>query len=73
MNNTVFRKFMKNMRKHRNIKLVTREKKKELFSTIAKLLTYKVFHRTSISNRNEKNRNTYEQTCLFRTFNTGIK
>ena len=28
MNNTVCRKSMKNMRKHRNIKLVTREKRR---------------------------------------------
>ena len=38
-----------------------------------KILYYKVFHRTSISNRNKKNRDTYEQTCLFRSFNKKIE
>ena len=34
--------------------------KKELFSIRTKLSYYKVFHRTSISNRNEKNIYIYE-------------
>ena len=45
---------MENVRKHRDIKLVTSEKKKELFSIRTKLSYYKVFYRASISNRNEK-------------------
>ena len=45
---------MEKVRKHRNIKLVTTEKKKGLFSIRTKLSYYKVFHRTSISNGNEK-------------------
>ena len=36
--------------------------KKELFSIRTKLSYYKVFHRTSISNRNEKNIYIYEYT-----------
>ena len=39
--------------RHRDIKLVTKKKKKkELFSIRTKLSNYKVFHRKSISNRN---------------------
>ena len=48
------------MRKHRYVKLVTTKRRKKLFGVRTKLSYYKVFHRTRISNRNEKNRDTYE-------------
>ena len=44
---------MGNVRKHRDIKLITREKKKELSGVRTKF-----FHGDFISNKNEKNRNT---------------
>ena len=73
MNNEVFGKTLENMRKHRDIKLVTTEKRRN------HLVSEPNYHTTTFSTENllaieiKKNRDIYEQTCLFRTFNTRIK
>ena len=58
MNNSGFGKIMENMREDRHL-ICHNRKKGELFSIRNKLSYNKVFHRKSISNRNEKNRDTY--------------
>ena len=52
------------MRKHREIKLVTRERRNYLVSQ-----PYKVFYRKFISNRNGKNANTNKKAYLFKFVN----
>ena len=52
MNNEAFKKNMEKLRKHRNIKIVTKNKK--LFGVRTNISYYQVFHGEFISNRNEK-------------------
>ena len=62
MNNAVSRKTMENVRKHRDIKLVRTERRRNYLVSEPNYHTTKnIFHRTSVSNRNEKNKtNIYE-------------
>ena len=60
MNHEFFGKTMENVRKHRNIKLITTESRRSYLVSEQNYHTAKFFHRTFISNRNEKNSNMNE-------------
>ena len=66
MNSAVFGKTTENVRKHRNIKLVTTERRINYLVYQRNYHTIKDFHRKSISNRNEKNSNINEYAYLFK-------
>ena len=68
MKNGVFGKSKENVRKHRHIKIVVTERRRNC------LLSEHLFaHRKSISNKNENNWNTYEKICLLNPLITRIK
>ena len=54
MNNSVFGKTMENVRKHRDIKLVTTEEKRIKFVSEPNSHTTKHFFRKFVGHRNEK-------------------
>ena len=60
INNVVLGKTLENVRKQRDIKLVTTERRRNYLVSESNYHTTKFFHRTSVSSSNEKARNTYE-------------
>ena len=66
MNNTIFGKIMENVRQHKNIKLVTINKRINYLVSETNYHTKKYFFRKFISNRNEKNKIKNEQASISR-------
>ena len=60
MNNAIFGRTMENVGKHRRIKLVTTEWRRSYLVSEPNYHTKNFFHTKFVSNRNEKNSNTYE-------------
>ena len=60
INNAVFGNTMENVGRHRDIKLVTTGKRRDCLVPEINYHTIKFFCRISISNRNDKNPDTYE-------------
>ena len=60
MNNVFFEKTMENVRKHRYIKLVTTERKRNYLGSTPNYHTTKFFTENVLSNRNDKNSNVNE-------------
>ena len=77
MNNEDFEKTMENVRKHRDIKPVITERKSNYLVSEPNFYVRKFFREhllaIEMKKKTKKNRDIYEQACLFRTFNTRIK
>ena len=73
MNNPVFWKTKENVRKHRDIKLVTTERRRNYLVSEPSYPTPKFFTENPLAIEIKKKKDTYELTCLFKTFNTEIK
>ena len=68
MNNAVFGKTMKNLRKHRDIKLVTTNNRRNHLVSEPNHQTKMVF-RKSLKNRNERNKSKNEKASISRLIN----
>ena len=74
--NAVFEKTAENVIKHRDIKLVTTEKRKNYLVSEPNYHTAKFYAENLLAiemKEKKKNRVIYEETCPFRTVNTRIK
>ena len=68
-----FGKSMDNVRKYRHIKLVTTERRRNYLVSEPNYHTTKLFTEHLLAIEIKRNADTYEQTCLFRTFINRIK
>ena len=73
MNNAVFGKTMENVGKYRNIKLVTRERRRNYLVSEPNYHTTKFFTENLLAIEMKKNSNINEQVCLFRFINIRSK
>ena len=62
-----------NVRKHREIKLLTTGKREKLFGIIARPSYKNIFSEVKLATEMKKISNTHEKTCLFRTSNPRSK
>ena len=73
INNAVFGKTMENGRNDEDIKLVTKEWRRNYLVSEPNYHFTKFFTDILLAIKMKKNRDAYEEACLFRTFNTRIK
>ena len=73
MNNIVFGKIMKKVRKIRDVKLATTERRRNYLFLQPNYYSTKFFTENLLAIEMKKNRDTYEYTSPFWTFNTRIK
>ena len=64
MNNSVFGKAMDNVRKYRNIKLVTTKRRRDYLASEPNYHTTKFFYKKLISNRNKKSQILMNESLL---------
>ena len=69
MNNALFRKAIGNLRKHRDIKLVPTEKRRNYFVSESNYHTTKFFIENMLAKK-QKNSKIHKKVCLFKTSNT---
>ena len=69
MNNSVFAKTMENVRNHRDIKLVTSDKRRKLLVSEPNYYSHKYFSDHLMAIEMKKNKSISDQTIVFRYVN----